>query len=221
MRDASIYHRQGLAHHVPLISDVGVECVHAGVSALPLITADVLTDAYDHIVIGGGSAGALIAARLSEDRACRVLLIEAGDDAVDRPSIVDPTLWSTNFWTATDWQYRTVEQPNANGRKFDWNRGKVLGGSSSINAAIWVWGHPSDFDAWADAGNIGWDFESLRPTFQRLESRLQGSCDGSRGSVGPMRLTSTSTSAPLASAFLRACDEMGHAVLDDVNGPIR
>jgi choline dehydrogenase len=188
---------------------------------LPLITADVLTDAYDHIVIGGGSAGALIAARLSEDSACRVLLIEAGDAAVNRPSIVDPSLWSTNFWTATDWQYRTVEQPHANGRKFDWNRGKVLGGSSSINAAVWVWGHPSDFDAWADAGNVGWDFESLRPIFQRLETRLHGSCGGGRGTSGPMRLTSTSKGEPLTAAFLQACEEMGHTVLDDVNGPIR
>jgi choline dehydrogenase len=180
-----------------------------------------LSDAYDHIVIGGGSAGALIAARLSEDSECRVLLIEAGDAAVDRPSMVDPVLWFTNFGTAADWQYRTVEQPNANGRTFDWNRGRVLGGSSSINAAVWVWGHPADFDAWADAGNIGWDFGSLRPTFQRLETRLQGSLDGSRGNSGPMRLTSTSNRVPLAAAFLRACEERGHAVLDDVNGPIR
>ena len=89
MRDASIYHRQGLAHHVPLISDVGVECVHAGVSALPLITADVLTDSYDHSVIGGGSAAALVAARPPEDSECRVLLIEAGDASGDRLSTVD------------------------------------------------------------------------------------------------------------------------------------
>jgi choline dehydrogenase len=205
----------------PLISDVMVDCVHAGVFALPLITADVLTDSYDHIVIGGGSAGALLASRLSEDSECRVLLIEAGDAGVDRPSIVDPALWFTNFGTATDWQYRTVEQPNVNGRKFDWNRGKVLGGSSCINAGVWVWGHPADFDDWADAGNVGWDFANLRPIFQRLETRLHGSCGGGRGNSGPMCLTSTSNRVPLAAAFLQACEEMGHAVLDDVNGPIR
>jgi len=124
-----------------------IECVHAGLLALPLIAADVLTDSYDHIVIGGGSAGALIAARLSEDSECRVLLIEAGDASVDRPSMVDPALRLTNFGTAADWQYRTVEQPNANGRTFDCYRGKVLGGSSSINAAVWVWGHPADWCA--------------------------------------------------------------------------
>ncbi|MFC0574715.1 GMC family oxidoreductase [Paraburkholderia solisilvae] len=179
-----------------------------------------MTDSYDHIVIGGGSAGALIAARLSEDSECRVLLIEAGDASVDRPSMVDPALWFTNFGTAADWQYRTVEQPNANGRRFDWNRGKVLGGSSSIDAAVWVWGHPADFDAWADAGNIGWDFGSLKPIFQRLETRLHGSCDGRRGNSGRMRLTSTSDRVPLTTAFFQACKEMGHAVLDDVSGPI-
>jgi choline dehydrogenase len=188
---------------------------------LPLISVDALTDWDDHIVLGGGSAGALIAARLSEHSQRRVLLIEAGDAAVVRPSIVDLTLWSTNFGTAADWQYRTVEQTDANGRKFEWNRGRILGGSSSINAAVWVWGHPCDFDAWADAGNIGWDFRSLRPIFQRLETRLHGSCDGQRGSSGPMRLTSTSKRVPLVDAFLRACEEMGHAVPDDVNGPIR
>jgi choline dehydrogenase len=132
---------------------------------LPLITADALTDSYDHIVIGGASTGAFITARLSEDSACRVLLIKAGDVDVNRPSIVNHALSSTNFGTVTDWQYRTVEQLNANGGKFDWNRGKVLGGSSSINAAVWVWGHPADFDAWADAGNIGWNFESPKTNF--------------------------------------------------------
>jgi choline dehydrogenase len=188
---------------------------------LSLISVDVLTGSYDHIVIGGGSAGSLIAARLSEDSQCRVLLIEAGNAAVDRPSIVDPTLWFTNLDTEVDWQYRTVEQPNANGRKFDVNRGRVLGGSSSINAAVWVWGHPADFDAWADVGNTGWDFRSLEPIFRRLETRMQGSADARRGNAGPMRLTSTSSHVPLAIAFLKACEEMGHPVLDDINGPIR
>lgn len=129
-----------------------------------------MSNTYDHIVIGGGSAGCLIAARLSEDGARRVLLIEAGDADFNRPSMVDPNVWASNLGTDADWQHQTIPQVHVNGRVFDWGCGKVLGGSSTINGAIWVWGQPSDFNAWAEAGNTGWDFEALKPIFQKLET---------------------------------------------------
>src|ERR1700742_1849158 len=133
-------------------------------------SSDSVPETYDHIGIGGGSAGCLIAARLSENSACRVLLIEAGEGEITRPSIDDPTRWFSNLGSDIDWQYRTVPQPDADGRVFDCNRGKVLGGSSSINGTVWVWGHPTDFDRWASEGNVGWEFASLAPIVRSLEA---------------------------------------------------
>jgi choline dehydrogenase len=183
-------------------------------------SSDLLSTTYDHIVVGGGSAGCLIAARLSEDAARRVLLIEAGGADIDRPSIDDPTRWYSNLGSDIDWRYRTVPQRNADGRVFECNRGKVLGGSSSINATVWVWGHPTDFDYWASEGCVGWDFTSLRPIFQSLESSARSSRNNDRGTTGPMRLTATAADLPLAEAFFEACRDIGYPVLDDVNGPV-
>jgi hypothetical protein len=101
---------------------------------------------YDYIVVGAGSAGCTVAARLSEDPSCRVLLIEAGGADISRPALQSPVLWPATFGTDVDWAYRTTPQANAAGRIIDWPRGKVIGGSSSINAMIWVWGREADFD---------------------------------------------------------------------------
>ena len=95
---------------------------------------------YDYIVVGAGSAGCAVAARLSKDPACRVLLVEAGGADISRPALQSPVLWPSNFGTDVDWAYRTTPQVRAAGRIIDWPRGKVIGGSSSINAMIWVWG---------------------------------------------------------------------------------
>jgi choline dehydrogenase len=180
-----------------------------------------IPDTYDHIIVGGGSAGCLVAARLSEDNARRVLLIEAGGADINRPSIADQARWFLNLGSDIDWQYRTEPQHDANGRVFDCNRGKVLGGSSSINATVWVWGHPTDFDHWASEGNVGWDFASLKPIFQSLEASSRSTANGERGTSGPMHLTATSADLPLAAALFDACRDTGYPLLDDVNGPVR
>lgn len=175
---------------------------------------------YDHIIVGAGSAGSIVAARLSERESCRVLLVEAGGADVDRPSMVEPGRHRENWGTDADWQYRTAPQANLNGRIVEWARGKVLGGSSTINAMAWVWGHKTDFDAWAADGNTGWDFASLAPVFKRIESCARTGGNGARGRSGPMRLTSFSANDPFIDAFLSSCRSAGHAVLEDVIGPV-
>ena len=176
---------------------------------------------YDYIVIGAGSAGCTLAARLSEDVACRVLLIEAGGSDINRPALQSPVLWPTNFATDVDWAYRTTPQARAAGRVIDWPRGKIIGGSSSINAMIWVWGHAADFDHWAEAGGEGWDYAHLRPVFQSIETCARNGANWGRGTEGPMHVEPVAEPNPLSAGFFRACQDMGHQVADDVGAPIR
>ena len=158
----------------------------------------------DYIVIGAGSAGCVVAARLSEDPAARVLLLEAGGPD-SRREISIPAAFPTLFKTEIDWAYETEPQPELDGRRMFWPRGKVLGGTSSMNAMIYVRGHPSTYDAWAAAGCAGWGWDDLLPIFRRSErswpvERLRD----------PNRLSE---------AFVEAAAEVGLPVNDDFNGP--
>jgi choline dehydrogenase len=180
-------------------------------------TERVISDHYDHIIVGGGSAGCVIAARLSEDGARRVLLIEAGGTEVDRPSIVEPGSWPANLGSDVDWRYRTVPQY---GRVLDYARGKVIGGSSTINAMAWVWGHPTDFGRWEEAGNKGWSFAILKHVFKRTETCTRTNGDGLRGASGPMLVGPIAEPAAIVADFLGACREQGQSVSEDVNGPV-
>ena len=176
---------------------------------------------YDYIVVGAGSAGCAVAARLSENAACRVLLVEAGDADISRPELQSPVLWPSTFGTDVDWAYRTTPQTRADQRIINWPRGKILGGSSSINAMIWVWGHAADFDQWAYAGSRGWDYARLRPVFQSVETCARNTSSGNRGVNGPMHVEPLAEPNPLTAGFFQACEEMGHQVVDDVSAPIR
>jgi choline dehydrogenase len=176
---------------------------------------------YDYIVVGAGSAGCAVAARLSENPACRVLLIEAGSADVNRPALQNPVLWPSTFGTDVDWAYRTIPQARAAQRTIDWPRGKILGGSSSINAMIWVWGHAADFDQWAYAGSHGWDFARLKPLFQRVETYVRKTPSANRGVNGPMHVEPLAEPNPLTAGFFKACEEVGHQVVEDVGAPIR
>jgi choline dehydrogenase len=175
---------------------------------------------YDYIVVGAGSAGSVVANRLSAGGKARVLLIEAGGSDVDRSTLTSPFIWPANFKTDVDWGYRTVPQANAENRVFDWPRGKVIGGSSSINAMIWAWGHQADFDEWAYAGNAGWSFGQLKELFQAVERCTRENASAQRGSIGPMHVGSMKTPNPMTASFLEACRQTGHTVLPDVNGPV-
>jgi choline dehydrogenase len=176
---------------------------------------------YDYIVVGAGSAGCAIAARLSEDPACRVLLVEAGGADVSRPALQSPVLWPSNFGTDVDWGYRTIPQVRAAERIIDWPRGKVIGGSSSINAMIWVWGAGADFDQWAYAGCQGWEYGRLKSVFQSIETCARKSLNSDRGTKGPMHVEPVADPNPLSAGFFQACEEMGHQFVEDVGAPVQ
>src|SRR5437762_4810179 len=140
---------------------------------------------YDYVIVGAGSAGCVLANRLTEDPATTVLLLEAGgpDEAQE---IHIPAAFSSLFKSPLDWAYETEEQPHLNNRKLYWPRGKMLGGSSSINAMIYTRGNPGDFNEWHRLGNDGWRFSDVAPYF-----------DGALLDVSSLR-----TKNPLSAAFL-------------------
>ncbi|MBV9096068.1 MAG: GMC family oxidoreductase N-terminal domain-containing protein [Streptosporangiaceae bacterium] len=176
------------------------------------------TAAYDYIIAGAGSAGCVLAARLSADSGVRVLLLEAGpaDDAIE---IRAPAALARLFQTAYDWNYRTVPQHYAAGRSLYWPRGKVLGGSSSMNAMIYIRGHRADYDAWRDEyGCTGWGYADLMPYFRRAEDNSRGASPY-HGAGGPLAVTDARYKSASCEAFVAAAHEQGAAANDDFNGP--
>jgi choline dehydrogenase len=174
---------------------------------------------FDYIVVGAGSAGAVVAARLSEKPDCQVLLLEAG--APD------------HFWTripvgfaklinnpAANWLYESEAEDSTGGRKIGVPRGKLLGGSSAINGMVYVRGQAQDYDHWAQLGNRGWSYEDVLPMFKRLES-FPGGDDRFRGRDGPIKVKVNNESGPLVDALFAACEHEGLKRNPDYNGPIQ
>jgi choline dehydrogenase len=171
---------------------------------------------YDYIVVGAGSAGCAVAARLSEDPGKTVLLLEAGQESAGVEAISSPPLWPTNFMSAVDWGYQTEPQSGTDDRQHLCVRGKVMGGSSAINAMVFVRGDRAVYDAWADSGATGWDYDSLLPYFKRSETSPSGDARF-RGSAGPLRPAPAEQPNPISVAFVQACVESGYAGVEDLN----
>ena len=173
---------------------------------------------YDYIIVGAGSAGCVLAARLSADSGVSVLLLEAGL-ADDADEIRAPAAVNRLFQTAYDWNYLTVPQHRAAGRTVYWPRGKVLGGSSSINAMIYIRGNRHDFQAWKDEhGCTGWGYEDLMPYFRRAEDNSRGA-SLYHGTGGPLAVTDPRYKSQACEPFIRAAQEQGAKANDDFNGP--
>jgi choline dehydrogenase len=176
-----------------------------------------MTDAADYLVIGAGSAGCVLANRLSANPANRVILFEAGGRDWN-PLLRVPLMTGMLLRGGTaNWGFRTEPEPNLDNRSISWPRGKVLGGSSSINGMVYVRGLPSDYDAWAQRGLPGWSFDDVLPAFKRSESHEAGE-SAFHGGDGPLPVTRPPLENPLFEAFIAAGRAAGHRVTADFNG---
>ncbi len=176
---------------------------------------------YDFVVVGGGSAGSALADRLSADGGNQVLVLEAGrpdypwDVFIHMPAALTFPIGSRFY----DWRYQSEPEPHMNGRRIYHARGKVLGGSSSINGMIFQRGNPLDYERWAaDPGMADWDYAHCLPYFRRMENCLADEGSGLRGDAGPLVLERGPATNPLFTAFFAAAQEAGYPLTDDVNG---
>ncbi len=171
---------------------------------------------FDYVIVGGGSAGCVLASRLSEDPDVSVCLLEAGDAGRGWMVQVPFGMVLTVPLPFINWCFKSVPQPQLNGRRLYQPRGRVLGGSSALNAMIYTRGHPSDYDAWAAAGNPGWSYAEILPYFKRAENNARFH-DGYHGADGPLPVSDTFTGNPMHGVFLEAGRQAGFAVATDFN----
>src|SRR6056297_688605 len=175
---------------------------------------------YDYIIIGGGTAGAVLANRLSADPKNKVLVLEAGrpdymiDFRIHMPAALSFLLNGTFY----NWAYDSEPEPHMNNRRIAQPRGKMLGGSSSINGMIWIRGNKDDYNKWGKIKGLeDWDYAHTLPYYKRLEGRMTGA-DKYHGGTGPMKLSIPENRNPLFKAFFKSVREAGYPLTDDVNG---
>ena len=176
-----------------------------------------MAEQFDYIVVGAGSAGCVMANRLSEDKEARVLLLEAGPVDKDLFIHVPAGFYDVLNNEALHWRYNSEPEPQLNGRRMWQQRGKVLGGSSSINAMAYIRGHALDYDKWASMGAKGWSYAEVLPYFRKAET-YEGGADAYRGDSGPQGVQHGSNHSPLFEAFIQAGVQAGYPRSEDVNG---
>ncbi len=174
-------------------------------------------DEFDYVIVGSGSAGCVLAARLSEDPGNRVLVLEhGGSDAgplIQMPAALSYPMNMPRY----DWGFESEPEPNLGGRRLATPRGKVIGGSSSINGMVYVRGHACDFDTWESLGAAGWGYRHVLPYFRRMEHSHGGQA-GWRGSDGPLHVTRGRMENPLYKGFIEAGKQAGYSATQDYNG---
>ncbi|HEY0270209.1 MAG TPA: GMC family oxidoreductase N-terminal domain-containing protein [Sphingomonas sp.] len=176
-----------------------------------------MAEEYDYIIVGAGSAGCVLADRLSADGKARVLVLEFGGS--DRSVVIQmPSALSIPMNRARyNWRYETEPEPHLGGRRMHTPRGKVIGGSSSINGMVYVRGNPMDFERWQEEGAAGWGYAQVLPYFRRAETREEGG-DAYRGGEGKLHTRYGPLRNPLHAAFLEAARQAGYPLTDDING---
>src|SRR5713101_9762876 len=172
---------------------------------------------YDYIIVVAGSSGCVLANRLSADPGVKVLLLEAGGGDTKK-EIHMPAAFSKLFKGPCDWAYYTEPEAQLGNRNLYWPRGKVLGGSSSINAMIYIRGHRHDYDLWRRLGNAGWSYAEVLPYFKKAENQERGASEY-HGTGGPLNVADLRCVNPLSRAFVDACAEVGLPRNSDFNGP--